>query len=240
MKKEQNNLNNIDSNSTSSIQIKEIPLKIKKTAKIPKESKINKKDQSSNNLDLPILKEERTFIQIISTLKLVSCFILLTVSIALIINIANEVNSEENTTSTLISTPESRKTKSTIIGTWITENNSLFCFYDDGTFYWYDDYQEKDNNYYAGTYTYKNGSEALTEMGYSEDEVNQIFGENINSTDIYSLSLNPTYVYKGGQDLTTKELNENEEWWFLLVKTSSNEALGYNKTLDIRYTLKNE
>jgi len=240
MNDKQKNIENPEHDSTSSIKLKEIPLKVKKITKAPKKPKKSFSKNNSNQLDLPILKKEKPFLQIISTLKLVSCLILLTTSIVLIINITNEIKNDEESSSTIITIPQKSKALTTIIGTWITENNSLFCFYDDGIFYWYDDYKEKDNNYYAGTYTYKNGSEALTEMGYTEDEVKQVFGDNIDISDIYSINLNPTYVYKGNQDLTSKELNENENWWFLLVKTSTTTATAYNKTLDIRYILTNE
>ncbi|MDE5888918.1 MAG: hypothetical protein K2H20_02745, partial [Bacilli bacterium] len=82
-----------------------------------------------------------------------------------------------------------------------------------------------------------NGEEALKDMGYTEDEIKLNFGENTKIENIYSLNLFPTTSQKGGIDTTSKDLNEGESWWFLLIIKDDNTALGYNKTLDLRYNL---
>ena len=74
-------------------------------------------------------------------------------------------------------------------------------------------------------------------MGYTEEEFKKTFGENLDINNAYSLNLLPSLVYKGYQDTTTRDLKDNETWWFILIKKDANTAIAYNKTLDQRYNL---
>jgi len=197
------------------INIKTIPLKIK-PIKAP----------------LSLKKEKQSDLRSKSTLKIVIVTCLLIINIILLINIINNKNNDNISYSNKI--PE---IKANVLGSWLTTNNSLFVFNDDYTFYWYESYKEQTNNYYAGTYSYKQGPEALKEMGYTEEEFKKTFGENLDINNAYSLNLLPSLVYKGYQDTTTRDLKDNETWWFILIKKDANTAIAYNKTLDQRYNL---
>lgn len=205
------------------LKIKQIPLKVK-TAKSPKKIKKEKSSLSS--------------IKVFSTFKLIAVIILLLINTCLIFNIA--IKKDSNNKNSYLS-KEKIATKippsSSVLGSWKTHNEGLFSFKDDNTFYWYDSYKYKEDNYYSGTYNYKNGEEAINEMGYTEEEIKLNFGENVQIENVYSLNLMPKTVYKGGIDTTSKDLNEDESWWFLLIIKDDDTALGYNKTLDLRYNL---
>lgn len=123
---------------------------------------------------------------------------------------------------------------------WLTENNSLFIFGSDLKFAWYDNYLNLENNYYLGTYTYKTNTEALTEMGYSEEEFKIHFPNVNNLENVYSLNIKPTYLYKNHLNITTTQLDENENWWFIIIRDDDGNNIAYNKTLDKRYILKTE
>ena len=75
-------------------------------------------------------------------------------------------------------------------------------------------------------------------MGYTEEELLSIFGEEIELNNIYSIEMTPTKVYKNNRDITNKELKHNKKWWYILVLKDGDNATGYNKTIDARYTLK--
>lgn len=217
--------NNPDENQIledKKFKIKQIPLKVKK-AKSPK--KIKKVESNISSFKL------------LSTIKIVLVLLLLLLNTLLIINIAVKKDTN-NKNSTLTKEKTSTKvTKSdSTLGNWKTNNDGLFSFQDD-TFYWYDSYKYQEDNYYSGTYTFKNGQDALDEMGYTEDDAKTYFGENIKIENIYSIVLKPNTVYKAGIDTTKRDLNEDTTWWYVLVIKDNNKALGYNKTLDLRYDL---
>ena len=105
---------------------------------------------------------------------------------------------------------------------------------------WYDDYTNKKDNYYEGTYTYKQGEEALKEMGYNEKEFIQVFGDKIAKDNIYSLELTPQTAFIEGKDQSETFLPKGTKWWFILIIKSEGGAIAYNKTLDIRYHLESQ
>ena len=154
-------------------------------------------------------------------------------SIILIINIVNEVKDKPISSTVEIDTSK----EMFITGSYKTTNDSLFTFNEDSTFYWFDNYNELDNNYYTGTYTYLRGQEAINEMGYTEEEIPIMFGENIDKNNIYSIQLYPTKVLKNNRDVTKRELKDNTVWWYILVLKDDKNAIGYNKTIDARYSL---
>ncbi len=205
--------------------IDRIPLKVKKPVSHKKQK-----------IELPVLKEDKTSLQILSTVKVICVLVLLAVSMNLIINIVLEI--DKNKAVEVVEDNKSKEDTSNILGSWLTDNNSLFVFEKDNNFYWYDYYEEKNNNYYNGTFTYKTGLDALEEMGYTEEDLALSFDEDVKIENVYSIIIKPTTVIKGRKDVTNKELTENETWWFLIIKKEDGTALGYNKTLDIRYNLK--
>ncbi len=207
-----------------------IPLKVKKP--------VNNSKKKKQKIELPVLKEDKTSLQILSTVKIISVLILLAVSLNLIINIVYEI--DKSKTAEVEEKEVIKEDKTNILGSWITENNSLFVFEKNDVFYWYDSFDDKTNNYYTGTFTYKTGLEALEEMGYTEEDLTISFDEDVKLENVYSIVMKPTTVIKARKDVTNKELTENETWWFLIIKKDDGTAQGYNKTLDIRYNLKEE
>ena len=211
----------------SNFSVTQIPLKVKKVKKV--------KNNKKTKIEMPLLKEDKLSFHVLSTVKCFTVIVLLIITGILIYSISKEL--DNNKESEVIPSNEISTIKNnTIIGNWYTENNSLFIFDDNNIFYWYDDDTELDNNYYSGTYTYKIGKDAINEMGYTEEEVKVTFGENIDINDIYSIVIQPNKYIKAHKDMSS-ELKTRETWWFLLIKKSNKEALGYNKTLDIRYKL---
>lgn len=130
-----------------------------------------------------------------------------------------------------------KKSTSKELGSWKTSNNGLFVFQDNKNFYQYESINNQKDNYYAGSYNYKKGIEALEEIGYTEEEFFKTFGEDTKLENVYSINLLPTILFKDGEDITTSELKENESWWFILIIKNDNTAIAYNKTLDLRYNL---
>ncbi|MGN1337148.1 MAG: hypothetical protein ACI4WW_01585 [Candidatus Coprovivens sp.] len=199
------------------IKIKPIPLEVKKN----KQTKV----------------DDDTIFKYTSTINIILTIILLLASILLIINIVKEIDKKDNNEVVEIDNNNSNK-EIIIYGNYQTSNDSLFSFEDNNNFYWFDNYNILDNNYYSGTYTYTRGIEALTEMGYTEEEIISIFGEDIKIDNIYSIEMTPTKVFKNNRDISSKELKNNPKWWYILVLKDEDNAIGYNKTIDARYTLK--
>lgn len=133
-----------------------------------------------------------------------------------------------------------KKSPSTEIGNWKTSDDELFVFQDNKNFYYYTSLKNKDDNYYAGSYNYKNGKEALKEMGYTEEEFYKTFSKDANIEKLYSLTLVPKIVLQNGKDIKNIKLSENESWWYILIIKDDDTAIAYNKTLDLRYNLKKE
>lgn len=206
--------------TTNEINIKPIPLKVKPITP-PKEIKTKS--------DLEI-KDKK----VISTIKIIIVILLLVANTFLIIKV---VTNKEEQTPNKKETKKIEHTTSNILGNWRSANNSLFAFEDNNNFFWYEYYDDLNDNYYSGTYNYKNGLDALNEMGYSEQEFTTTFGEDIKIENVYSLNLIPNYAFKAHKDVTSKDLKEKETWWFILMIRNDGTAMAYNKTLDIRYNL---
>ncbi len=212
-------------NFNKDIQVKPIPLKVKpvKEAKEIKKTKkvVKKRAKEQTNLQYP------------STFNLFLIVSLILINLILVLNIINQFQNEEPIPTI---NNEHEKFNVSSLGSWQSEKNNLFIFGEDNIFYWYDSYLKLNDNYYTGTYNYKNGLEALKEMGYTEDEFYKTFGEDVKIDNVYSINLFPTKSIKNGKDFTNNDLNDNETWWFLLIIKNEQTALGYNKTLDLKYT----
>ncbi len=168
-------------------------------------------------------------VQVTSSLELVIMIILLIASTTLITIVV--LSSTKKNDEHIIK----NQNEAEIIGDWYTENGELISITDNKTFSIYDSYKEKDNNYYTGTYTLKNGEEALIEMNNTVDEF-ETNTDNIDIKNIYSIKVKPTLHYENGKDITNK-LSEEESWWFIIILKDDKEAFAINKTLDIKYKL---
>lgn len=212
LKKDPKKITETEQLTEKKLNIKTIPLKIKPI-------------KSPHTINDTNLKNK-------STIKIIAVFALFIINFILIINLVS-IPEEPN----ISYSTKKKEVTSNVLGSWTTPNESLFVFNDDYSFYWYESYKDQNNNYYAGTYNYKQGSDALTEMGYTTEEFTKTFGEDIKIDNVYSLNIFPTISYKGNKDTSTKDLKENESWWFIIIKKDNNTAIAYNKTLDIRYEL---
>lgn len=216
-----NKITNTESlEKTHEIKIKPIPLKVK-PIKSPKRSQTPKKE---NNIQ----------IKIFSSVKIVFVLLLLLINLAIIFKIVSD--KEKQTISPEKSSSVEHPTTNSL-GSWRSSNNGLFIFEDNNKFFWYEYYDDLKNNYYSGDYNYKQGLDALEEMGYTEEEFNLTFGEDIKIENVYSMNLLPTYSFKAGSDMTKEELSENENWWYIIMIRNDGTAIAYNKTLDLRYNL---
>ncbi len=129
------------------------------------------------------------------------------------------------------------KLTTNIIGTWQSSTNGQFVFNKDNTFYWYNSHEELNDNYYNGTYSYKNGVDALNEMGFTIEEFQKEYGYEIKQENIYSINLKPTKALKNKIDVTSVEIDEHTTWWYILLVKEDKTANGFNKTLDLKYNL---
>ena len=168
-------------------------------------------------------------IQVTSTLELVIMIILLIASTTLITIVV--LSSTRHNQETI----KQEENKIEIIGDWYTESGELISITNNNEISIYDSYEEKDNNFYSGTYTSKNGEDALLEMNNTVDDL-QTNTDNIDIKNIYSLKVKPTLHYENGKDVTSK-LSEDESWWFIIILKNDKEAFAINKTLDIKYKL---
>lgn len=191
-----------------------------------------KKIRESNSI--PKDKPKKTKTQIVRSITsiisvLVFIIILTTISLTIVDSLMDKP----------IEQPPKEEIKLTtkITGTWQSSTNGLFIFNEDKTFTWYNSHDNLNDNFYKGTYNYKTGKEALTEMGFTEEEFQKEYEENIKLENIYSINLKPTLVQKNKIDVTAVELDESTSWWYILLIREDKTANGYNKTLDIKYDL---
>lgn len=194
---------------TIKLKVKDIPLIIKKPIQ-----KDNHKEKN-NNININNL---------VTNLELIATILILVVTIIGLSRPRVIYATLDNHSSINSSVP--------MLGYWISEKSSLFEFNEENEFYWYENYQDKKNNYYKGEYTYKTGLEALQEMGYDEKEFAFYF-PNIEIEDAYSVKV------KLEESVINKNLSpeKNQEWWIIFIKNSKDTAICYNKTLDKRYNL---
>ena len=223
--KRQKELDEIKKNLEHDVQV---PLLVKK-------SKNNRRMVSFNGEDVKdeLKKQDSVSNNKISNAILI-CFIVLLLFITSYVIVGRIV--ESNKSSVMVSKSDDKKKKKvSIINNWVTLDNNMFMFTADDTFYWYDDSTSLKDNYYSGNFEYKNGKEALKEMGYEEDDFLKIFGEKIDIDRVFSLQLKPREAFIEGKDQTSTYLPENTSWWMIVVIKSDGSAIAYNKTLDKKY-----
>lgn len=219
---------------------------------IPKNKRINLKEVSSeeNNKELenytiqikkikeatsiPKEKTKRTKTQILKSItSIISVIIFVIIISTITLNIVdNLINKKEEQPP-----KEVIKLTTKITGTWQSSTNGLFVFNEDNTFVWYNSHENLEDNFYKGTYNYKIGMEALNEMGFTLEEFQKEYEEDIKLENIYSINLKPTQVQKDKIDVTSVELDESTSWWYILLIREDKIANGYNKTLDLKYDL---
>jgi len=172
--------------------------------------------------------------KIYTTIEIVIVLSLLIINIILIIDIVRKSNNK------IILENEVKIEYNDIsnIGEWITNNNELFVFKDDNTFYWYNDSNNAKDNFYRGTLTYVKGLEALEEMGYTEEDFNDYLGDDVIVNNVYSIHLTPLYNFRDSKNVTEDTIKDTDVWWFILVIKNDGTAQGYNETLDIQYILR--
>ena len=211
----------------SQVKIKPIKLIVKKPTSAKKEKKKN-----DNTQEIKKIIREQQIIDLFSSLKIILIIILLSFIITLIINIAKEqkVNPPKESNNNII------KNENGLLSVWRTPSGYSFSFEENKIFHIYESGLYVHNNYYEGTYEYLNGSAAIEEMGYNEEEFQNEF--NIGTyQNVYSIHMKPTAYMKNETNIINRKFTSGNEWWFILIEIDNNAAIAYNKTLDIRYQL---
>ncbi len=215
--------------------IKELKQNLKNTIRVPlvvKEKPNKEKRMRSKKKDPQKEKKDRTgnaiLIGIVVLLLLITSY-----------TIINKII-DSNKKPVVVADNSNKKKKMSLNKKWITADGAMFYFAEDETFYWYEESTDTKDNYYEGTYAYKQGKEALKEMGYNENEFIKIYGDKILEDNIYSLELSPSTAYIEGKDQTSTFIPKDTKWWFILIIKNEGGAIAYNKTLDIRYHLESQ
>ncbi len=193
------------------VKLKEVPLKVKKVS--------TAKKKPSSNLSF-------------NTISIFLIIALILVNLVLLSNFLSTPKVQDQ-----LDHDNEKQFEPSKLGMWTSQNNELFVFSQDENFYWYNTYNELNDNYYHGTYNYTNGLDALTEMGYTEEEFYTTFGNDIALENVYSINIFPSLIIENEKDLTSTKIKENESWWYLLIIKNDDSAIAYNKTLDLRYDL---
>lgn len=192
------------------------------------------KIKEENKLPKKVKYTEKTGIQIIKSItSIISVLIFILVLSTLSLNILDNLKQNKQEPKP----KEEIKLTTNIIGSWQSATNGLFVFNKDNSFYWYNSHNNLKDNYYKGNYNYKTGLEALTEMGFTEEEFKKEYGAEIKLENVYSINLHPTLVQKNKIDVTSVEIDENKSWWYILIIKDDYTANAFNKTLDIKYNL---
>jgi len=219
-KKEDKELQQLKSNINNTIQI---PLMVKE--------KENKNKVLKNKNNKPDIQQKTSQKDKINNAILLGIIVLLLLITSYVI--LNKMIDEEKKPLVVAETKVKKNNKNNINTKWVTADDSMFHFDKDNNFYWYDDYTNKKDNYYEGTYTYTNGLEALEEMGYTEEDYNITFKkDNIKIDNIYSIK-----VQLSSEVINNVRKNKEQKWWLIMLIIDNKNAVIYNKTLDTRYTL---
>ncbi len=217
---------------TDKVQVKEIPLTVKKTSKHKLSDKDLKEYMMNNREDVDkYYKQDEFVFNISSLIKIIAVIALFILTVYIIFHTA--IDSSKKPTVE----PTKPTEKVTIYNSWESSNGGEFIFKKDDTFYWFKTIND-DQNYYSGKYTYKTGLDAINDMGYNEQEFRKNFGDDIALEDVYSIEIIPNKAIIAGKDVTSTSIKPNTTWWYILIIRPDGSAMSYNKTLDVRYDLK--
>ena len=120
---------------------------------------------------------------------------------------------------------------------WMASDGSVLELKDDGTYYWYEDENDKSDNYYEGEYTVSLGDSAIEQINeeyvFNEEEFNK--NTSILRTDIYYLKLNrKKSVIDGKISISTI----NTPYALFFYNASSDECVGMNLSTQNRVHFK--
>ena len=120
---------------------------------------------------------------------------------------------------------------------WMASDGSVIELKDDGTYYWYEDENDKSDNYYEGEYTVSLGDSAIEQINeeyvFNEEEFNK--NTSILRTDIYYLKLNrKKSVIDGKISISTI----NTPYALVFYNASSDECVGMNLSTQNRVHFK--
>jgi hypothetical protein len=91
-----------------------------------------------------------------------------------------------------------------------------------GEFYWYKDVDNKEDNYYYGTYTFVKGVEGISSLGITSERIDAFkknLDPNISDDMIYSLVLTPSKLVSNGIDKSNTDTKGGVTWlsvWVLV------------------------
>ena len=107
---------------------------------------------------------------------------------------------------------------SDIYGGW--ESEAYYEFREDGTYGWYKNSENLNDNYYSGTYTVIKGYEACEHLGISLEKILTVVINSkgdVSPTDIYCITCSPTYLISGGVDKTDTLSGISYDLLFIVV-----------------------
>ncbi len=215
------------------VSVKAIPLTVKKAEKHNSADKEIDEYLTNNREDVDkYYKKDELAFNISSIIKIIAVLVLFALTVFIIFKITID-----NTKKPIYTGTAEEVVNTSIYNHWLSSSGGEFVFNDDDTFYWYKGVGDLDN-YYYGLYSFVTGQSALEEMGYTEEDFKQNFGENIELENIYSIEITPKKAVISGQDVTATTIKQNTTWWYILIINKDGTAISYNKTLDTRYELK--
>lgn len=118
------------------------------------------------------------------------------------------------------------------IGCYLTDQDELFLFLDNNEFFWFKSYNNLNKDYYVGTYNYKSGESALEELGYTNEEIKEEYGSNIDISKIYSFNIIPTM-----SNNLSESVYPSDSWWFIIIHQDNKKATAINQTLGVKYNV---
>ena len=89
-----------------------------------------------------------------------------------------------------------------------------FTFYN-GEFYWYKDVDDREDNYYSGTYTIEKGADSMSSIGITQDKIDNFkskFSTEVSDDNIYAITMTPTKLITGGVDKSSTNIPSGTVW----------------------------
>ena len=110
--------------------------------------------------------------------------------------------------------------KMNLEGEWIILSGSEATWeFKNGEFWFYKSYNDKEDNYWYGTYEYKTGKDGLKLIGIDESRLeNMLYQGNgsITAESVYGIVLHPKMIYADGQDKSATNMS-GEDWHYVWV-----------------------
>lgn len=118
--------------------------------------------------------------------------------------------------------------KTSLIGEWQSQQGTLFTFDEDGHYGYYKDGDDRDDNFYKGTYTFQYDREAMDELGITSSEFAKLQkSKNIEQKDIFAVKMKMETLFSEGIDKSAN-LNKADYYYFAFYLLPDNKAIAVN------------